>query len=96
MEEEPGGGGVAPDVPQGRHQLRLAAPQPRGHVVGDHHGDVVSRRRGDEAQAEALEEACPLGEVVVETQEGGRHAVDDEEAEPRPLPQEVGQQVELG
>lgn len=87
---------MAPDVAQRRRQLRLAAVQPRGHVVGGYHGDVVARRRSDKPQAEALEEACPLGQIVMETQERERHAVDDEEAEPRPVRQEVGQQVQLG
>lgn len=45
-------------------------------MVGQHHGDVVAGRQCEELLGEAVQEACPLRELIKEGAEGGSHAVD--------------------
>lgn len=95
LEEEPDGGSVAPVVPEGGDQLGLGALHPRGHLVGDHHCHVVAGCHGEELLGEAAEEARSLQELIKERPERGRHAVDDQEADPGVLRQEAGYQLKL-
>lgn len=86
---------MTPGLSQGGDKLRLGAFHPCCHLVGQHHGDVVAGRQGEELLGEAVQEACPLRELIKEGAEGGSHTVNDQEADPRMGRQEARQQVEL-
>lgn len=67
---------MTPGLSQGGDKLRLGAFHPSRHVVGQHHSDVVAGRQGEELLGEAVQEACPLRELIKQGAEGGSHAVD--------------------